>query len=245
MLEVSGLRAGYEGVEVLHGIDLSVQAGSITAVLGSNGAGKSTLMMVIAGLLEMTAGEVRFDTQPVVAASAANLARRGLCLIPEGRGVFPNLTVRENLWVMTHGGVSRKEVEARAYERFPRLAERQEQQAGSLSGGEQQMLAMARAVATQPKLLILDELSMGLAPMVVDELYQHVARLAEDGVTVIVVEQFARIALSVASAGIVMVGGRIVHSGPAEEVGEVLQSAYLGPAPAGGSTPPTKAPPPA
>jgi branched-chain amino acid transport system ATP-binding protein len=242
MLEVKGVRAGYEGVEVLHGIDLSVQAGSITAVLGANGAGKSTLMMVIAGLLEMTAGEVRFDTQPVAAASAAHLARRGLCLIPEGRGVFPNLTVRENLWVMTHGGVSRKEVEARAYERFPRLAERQEQQAGSLSGGEQQMLAMARAVATQPKLLILDELSMGLAPMVVDELYQHVARLAEDGVTVVVVEQFARIALAVASAGIVMAGGRIVHSGPAEEVGEVLQSAYLGPAPAG-SPPDTTAPP--
>jgi branched-chain amino acid transport system ATP-binding protein len=233
MLEVSGVRAAYEGVEVLHGIDLAIHPGTITAVLGANGSGKSTLMMVIAGLLESTAGEVRFEGERVKPSSASKLARQGLCLVPEGRGVFPNLTVRENLWVMTHAGVSRKDIEARAYDRFPRLAERKEQHAGSLSGGEQQMLALARAVATRPRLLILDELSMGLAPLVVDELYRHVGRLADEGVTVVVVEQFARIALSVASAGVVMVGGRIVHTGPSAEVQSVLHSAYLGSAASG------------
>jgi branched-chain amino acid transport system ATP-binding protein len=221
MLEVSGVRAAYEGVEVLHGIDLAIHPGTITAVLGANGSGKSTLMMVIAGLLESTAGEVRFEGERVKPTSASKLARQGLCLVPEGRGVFPNLTVRENLWVMTHAGVSRKDIEARAYDRFPRLAERKEQHAGSLSGGEQQMLALARAVATRPRLLV------------VDELYRHVGRLADEGVTVVVVEQFARIALSVASAGVVMVGGRIVHTGPSAEVQSVLHSAYLGSAASG------------
>ena len=147
---------------------------------------------------------------------------------PSVSGVFPNLTVRENLWVMTHSGANRKEVEARAYERFPRLSQRRDQPAGTLSGGEQQMLAMARAVATRPRLLLLDELSMGLAPIVVDELYTHVAQLAGDGVTVVVVEQFARTALTVATAGVVMSGGRIVHAGPSSEVEGVLHSAYLG-----------------
>jgi branched-chain amino acid transport system ATP-binding protein len=149
-------------------------------------------------------------------------------MVPEGRGVFPNLTVRENLWVMTHSGTSRKEVEARAFERFPRLSQRRDQHAGTLSGGEQQMLAMARAVATRPRVLLLDELSMGLAPIVVDELYTHVAQLADEGVTVVVVEQFARTALTVATAGVVMAGGRVVHAGPSSEVEQVLHSAYLG-----------------
>ena len=133
--------------------------------------------------------------------STSSLARRGLCLIPEGRGVFPNLTVRENLWVMTHSGSGRRHVERCAFERFPRLRDRGDQPAGTLSGGEQQMLALARAVATSPRLLMLDELSMGLAPLVVDELYNHVVQLAAEGITVVVVEQFARTALSVATLG--------------------------------------------
>jgi branched-chain amino acid transport system ATP-binding protein len=228
ILEVRGLRAGYEGVEVLHGIDLTVDAGTVTAVLGANGSGKSTLLAVIAGLLESSAGEVRFDGLPVQVSSPAKLARRGLCLVPEGRGIFPNLTVQENLWVMTHCGVGRREIEELVFDRFPRLRERRNQHAGSLSGGEQQMLAMGRAVSTHPRLLLLDELSMGLAPIIVDELYEHVARLAKDGVTVVVVEQFARIALSVASAGVVMAGGHIVHAGAPHDVESVLHSAYLG-----------------
>ena len=158
------------------------------------------------------------------------MARRGLCLIPEGRGVFPNLTVRENLWVMTHSGTGRRHVERSAFERFPRLADRADQPAGTLSGGEQQMLALARAVATSPRLLMLDELSMGLAPLVVEELYKHVVHLAAEGITVVVVEQFARTALSVASSAVVMANGRIIQTGSANEVESVLQSAYLGPA---------------
>jgi branched-chain amino acid transport system ATP-binding protein len=228
LLDVRGVHAAYEGVEALHGVDLTVAPGTVTAVLGANGAGKSTLLAVIAGLLAPTRGEVQFDGHRVTGKSAAWLARQGLCMVPEGRGVFPNLTVRENLWVMTHSGASRREVESRAFEQFPRLSQRKDQHAGTLSGGEQQMLAMARAVATRPRLLLLDELSMGLAPIVVDELFGHVAELAEEGITVVVVEQFARTALTVATVGVVMAGGRIVHAGPSNEVEAVLHSAYLG-----------------
>ena len=228
LLEVRDVCASYEGVEALHRISFGVQRGTVTAILGANGAGKSTLLAVIAGILAPTEGEVRFDGELVTGGRAASFARKGLCLIPEGRGVFPNLTVRENLWVMTHSGVDRRELERQSFERFTVLANRRNQAAGTLSGGEQQMLAMARALATRPKLLLLDELSMGLAPIVVQELYQHVSQLAEDGVTVVVVEQFARTALSVATSGIVMAGGRVVHSGPPGEVESVLHSAYLG-----------------
>ena len=228
LLDVRDVCASYEGIEALHHVSLTVHRGTVTTILGANGAGKSTLLAVIAGIVAPTAGEVRFDGELVAGGSTAALARKGLCLIPEGRGVFPNLTVRENLWVMTHSGVNRRELERRSFERFKALAQRKNQPAGTLSGGEQQMLAMARAVASRPRLLLLDELSMGLAPIVVRELYQHVSRLADDGVTVVVVEQFARTALSVATSGIVMAGGRVVHSGPPDEIESVLHSAYLG-----------------
>ncbi len=222
------MRAGYEGVEVLHGIDLAIEPGGVTAVLGPNGAGKSTLLAVLAGLHEPTHGEVRFDGALVRTNRADKLVRAGLCLIPEGRGVFPNLTVQENLWMMTHQGVSRREVEARAFERFPQLSGRKNQHAGTLSGGEQQMLAMARAVATEPRVLLLDELSMGLAPLVVAELYRIVAGLASEGMTVVVVEQFAEFALSVAGWAAVMASGRIVQSGPSAELADSLHELYLG-----------------
>ncbi|HVA07865.1 MAG TPA: ABC transporter ATP-binding protein [Acidimicrobiales bacterium] len=228
LLEIRDLHAGYEGVEVLHSVDLTIDAGSVTAVLGANGAGKSTLMAVAAGIHDPTSGDVAFCGESITGSSAARLARRGLCLVPEGRGVFPNLTVRENLWMMTYCGTRRHDVEDRAYSHFPRLSERRSQHAGSLSGGEQQMLAMARAVVSDPKLLLLDELSMGLAPMVVEELYGLVGELARTGVTVVVVEQFARIALSVATTGVVMSGGRIVHAGAPAEIESALHSAYLG-----------------
>ena len=142
--------------------------------------------------------------------------------------MFPNLTVRENLWVMTHSGSGRRHVEHCAFDRFPRLRDRGDQPAGTLSGGEQQMLALARAVATSPRLLMLDELSMGLAPLVVDELYDHVVQLAADGITVVMVEQFARTALTVANSAMVMANGRIVQTGAARDVEAVLHSAYLG-----------------
>jgi branched-chain amino acid transport system ATP-binding protein len=228
LLEARGVRACYEGVEVIHGVDLRIDRGSVTAILGPNGAGKSTLLAVIAGLHECSAGVVTFDGVSVSVAHAASLARSGLCLIPEGRGVFPNLTVQENLWMMTHNGSSRRTIEERAFARFPQLASRRAQVAGTLSGGEQQMLAMARAVATEPRLLLLDELSMGLAPIVVEELYGVVRNLATDGVTVVVVEQFAEFALSVATWAVVMTGGRAVHAGTATEVAGSLHDMYLG-----------------
>jgi branched-chain amino acid transport system ATP-binding protein len=228
LLEFRGVRAAYEEVEVIHGIDAIFHEGVVTAVLGANGAGKSTLLALAAGIMAPTEGEVHFAGEKVRAGSTSTLARRGLCLIPEGRGVFPNLTVRENLWVMTHSGSARRHVERCAFERFPRLADRRDQPAGTLSGGEQQMLALARAVATSPRLLMLDELSMGLAPIIVEELYNHVVQLAAEGITVVVVEQFARTALSVATSAIVMANGRVMQTGAASEVESVLQSAYLG-----------------
>ncbi len=229
LLEFQAVRAAYEEVEVIHGIDAAFEEGLVTAVLGANGAGKSTLLALAAGIMGPSEGEVRFAGAKVKVGSTSTLARRGMCLIPEGRGVFPNLTVRENLWVMTHSGSGRRHVERCAFERFPRLEGRRDQPAGTLSGGEQQMLALARAVATNPRLLLLDELSMGLAPIVVEELYNHVVQLATEGITVVVVEQFARTALSVATSAMVMANGRIVHTGAASEVESVLHSAYLGP----------------
>jgi branched-chain amino acid transport system ATP-binding protein len=228
LLAATGVRACYESVEVIHGIDLAIAPASVTAILGPNGAGKSTLLAVLAGLHEASAGQVFYDGDPVTVAKADKLVRRGLCLIPEGKGIFPNLTVQENLWVMSHGGNTRKEIEARALEQFPQLSSRRRQQAGTMSGGEQQMLAMARAVATQPRLLLLDELSMGLAPIIVESLYGVVRQLAKDGVAIIVVEQFADYALDVAEQAVVMTGGRIVHHGPASQAGAELHELYLG-----------------
>jgi branched-chain amino acid transport system ATP-binding protein len=161
-------------------------------------------------------------------ADATTLARAGVCSIPEGRGVFPNLTVRENLWMMTFRGVRRSEVEEKAFARFPRLADRRNQMVGTMSGGEQQMLAVARAITTDPALLLLDELSMGLAPTIVEQIYEAIARVASDGVTVLVVEQFARTVLGVADRAAVMVGGRVVHNGLPHEIEADLHSAYLG-----------------
>jgi branched-chain amino acid transport system ATP-binding protein len=232
ILELRALRAAYGTIEVLHGIDLVVPAGGIFAVLGPNGAGKSTMLRVIAGLHPVADGTVLIAGRPIERARADALARSGLCLIPEGRGVFPNLTVEENLRLITHLGVRFSEVENRSYEQFPRLAERRKQLAGTLSGGEQQMLALARAVATEPGLLLIDELSMGLAPRIVETLYELVADIAGTGVTVVAVEQFARTILGLASAAVVITTGRCVLSGRPDEVEHALSDLYLGETPA-------------
>jgi branched-chain amino acid transport system ATP-binding protein len=228
LVELRGLRAGYGAIEVLHGIDLVVPSGSVTAVLGPNGAGKSTTLRVLAGLHPASAGDVLLAGRRINGARPDDLARAGLCLVPEGRGVFPNLTVKENLRVATHTGHRLGDVEAEAYGRFPRLSERRNQLAGTLSGGEQQMLALARAVATEPAVLLLDELSMGLAPLVVAELYEQVAQIAAGGVAVVVVEQFARIALRVADRAAVLVQGRIAAQGSPAELEGSLADVYLG-----------------
>src|SRR5574341_954173 len=164
VVELTGVRAAYGRIEVLHGVDLAVPRASVFALLGPNGAGKSTTLKVISGQLQPMAGQVRMMGQSIAGASSDALARAGVCTIPEGRGIFPSLTVRENLRMVTYTGTGLSQIEERAYAQFPRLEERRRQVAGTLSGGEQQMLAMARALITNPALLLLDELSMGLAP---------------------------------------------------------------------------------
>ena len=228
MLELRGLRAAYERIEVVRGVSLDVAEGEVVALLGPNGAGKSTTLKVIAGLLAPSGGDVLLAGRRVNGARPEDLARAGLCLIPEGRGVFPNLTVRENLQVATHAGRRMADLEAAAFDRFPRLAERRHQVAGTLSGGEQQMLALARGVASQPALLLLDELSMGLAPLVVESLYEKVREIAREGVSILIVEQFASVVLDVADRAAIMVQGTIRAIGPPEVLAGELQSAYLG-----------------
>ena len=228
LLRLADVRAGYGRIEVLHGVDLEVWPGSVTALLGPNGAGKSTTLRTISGQIRPTSGSVVLAGRVVNGARPEALARAGLCLIPEGRGVFPNLTVRENLAMVTFGGVGLAEVEAAAYERFPRLAERRTQTAGTMSGGEQQMLALARALATDPALLLLDEMSMGLAPLVVSELYEIVAAIAAQGVSILVVEQFARTVLAVADRAAILVHGTVKRVGRPDEIEGELSDAYLG-----------------
>jgi branched-chain amino acid transport system ATP-binding protein len=228
ILELRGLHAAYGAIEVLHGLDLVVPPGGIFAVLGPNGAGKSTMLRVIAGLHTASSGSVLLGGRVVNRARPDELARRGLCLVPEGRGIFPNLTVEENLRLIAHLGVKVADIEQRAYGQFPRLSGRRKQLAGTLSGGEQQMLALARAVATEPALLLVDELSMGLAPKIVEELYELVAVIASQGVTVIAVEQFARTILNISSSAVVMTTGKIVMAGSPTEVESALSGLYLG-----------------
>jgi branched-chain amino acid transport system ATP-binding protein len=227
-LELEGIRAAYGRIEVIHGVDLTLPAGSVFALLGPNGAGKSTLLKVVSGRMHPSAGSVRVDGRDVTKRSCEYLARHGVCAIPEGRGVFVNLSVSENLRMWTFRGKLRhSEVEERAYARFPRLGERRKQLAGTLSGGEQQMLAMSRALSTNPSLLLIDEISMGLAPIIVSELYDVVAQLATEGISILIVEQFAQMALSVSSRAAIMTHGRIERVGSPAEVGEAMAEVYL------------------
>jgi branched-chain amino acid transport system ATP-binding protein len=228
MVHLRDVHASYGSIEVLHGVDLTVPRGQVFALLGPNGGGKSTTLKVIAGLLATTHGDIEMGGRRINGASADELARRGLCLIPEGRGVFPNLTVRENLWMMTQTGAKMAHVEEVAYTRFPRLGERRKQLAGTMSGGEQQMLAMARSLSVDPAVLLLDELSMGLAPLIVQELYEIVAQVAKEGVSILVVEQFARAVLGFADWAAIMLNGKVTKVGRPAELEEELSSAYLG-----------------
>jgi len=228
-LELVDVRAGYGAIEVLHGVSIAVPPATVVALLGPNGAGKSTVLKVASGTVVPASGCLHVGGVHVNGAPAAALARTGVCRIPEGRGVFPNLTVAENLrmWART-GGLSAAEVADRAFGRFPRLGERRTQLAGTLSGGEQQMLAMSRALLVDPVVLLLDEISMGLAPLVVGELYELVGALAQEGLAILLVEQFARTALAVADQALVLSQGQVVHRGAPAEVEEHLSAAYLG-----------------
>jgi branched-chain amino acid transport system ATP-binding protein len=227
-IELIDVKAAYGSIDVLHGVSITIPPGTVYALLGPNGAGKSTTLKVASGRLNPTAGEVRFLGERVNGRASDRLARDGLCTIPEGRGIFPNLTVLENLRTMTYTGVSLSEIEDQAYSRFPRLKERRKQMAGTLSGGEQQMLAIARAIGTNPKVLLLDELSMGLAPLVVSELYDVVKRIAADDVSILVVEQFAHEVLDVADVAAIILHGRVQFEGEPAAVADALQDAYLG-----------------
>ncbi|MBN9620249.1 MAG: ABC transporter ATP-binding protein [Actinobacteria bacterium] len=228
ILEVVDLHAAYGRIEVLRGVDLVVPRGAVIALLGANGAGKTTLLRVISGLMAPTSGDIHLAGVHVDGADPDALTRAGLTMVPEGRGVFPNLTVEENLWLASYSGQPVEKILTQAYARFPRLKERRRQLAGSLSGGEQQMLSLARALASDPALLLLDELSMGLAPLIVEGLYDSVAEIAETGLSILVVEQFAASALRVCDYAAVMHGGRIVDSGEPGEIEGRLHDVYFG-----------------
>jgi branched-chain amino acid transport system ATP-binding protein len=229
LLRLDGIRAAHGGITVLHGVDLAVEEGRVVALLGPNGAGKTTLLSVAAGVHPPSAGRLLLGGRDATGIHPRDLARAGVCLVPQGRGVFPNLSVRDNLRMMTFTGRAQEEIEEIAYARFPILGTRRAQPAGTLSGGEQQMLALARGLATDPAVLLLDELSMGLAPLVVAELYELVAGVARQGVAVLVVEQFAAAVLKIADHAAVVVGGRIQWQGqPNGSLHAELSSYYLG-----------------
>jgi branched-chain amino acid transport system ATP-binding protein len=228
-LEVDGLVAGYDGAPVVRGIDLTVAPGEVVALFGANGAGKTTTLSAIAGLVQTTAGEVRLGGERITGVDASDLARRGLALVPEDRCLFTNLTVAENLRLgaRRHGGDADV-----AYERFPALDKLRKRTVGVLSGGEQQMVAIARALVMRPRVLLVDELSLGLAPLIVRDLLVAVRALAADGdVAVLLVEQHVRLALDAIDRGYVLRNGRIVLEGDADELragGDLLAASYLG-----------------
>ena len=228
ILELRGIRGGYGAIDVLHGVDLVLEPGQVHALLGPNGAGKTTTLAVCSGQIVPTGGQLLISGREVNGVSSDSLARAGVCLVPEGRGIFPNLTVTENLRMFTHAGVSMSDVQDKAFAQFPRLKERRKQVAGTMSGGEQLLLAMARALVTDPALLLLDELSMGLAPLIVEELYERVAELASQGISILVVEQFAQAVLGVSTVASIMLHGRITRTGSPAEIAEELTEAYLG-----------------
>ena len=231
LLEVDGLQAGYGSIEVLHDVSIALDDATLCAIVGANGAGKTTLLMALAGLLPKRAGRVRFEGSDVTRAASHALVRRGLVLVPEGRRMLPAMTVEENLLVAAavRGSDGRARIEP-LFERFPILRTRRSLAAGSLSGGEQQMLAIARALAIGPRALLLDEPSMGLAPKLVDEIFAIIAEERARGTSILLVEQNARRALGLADRAYVMERGRIVLSGAGAELAthRDVVAAYLG-----------------
>ncbi|MDE8347494.1 MAG: ABC transporter ATP-binding protein [Acidocella sp.] len=232
LLVIEDLRVAYGPIEALKGVSLSVAAGEVVAILGANGAGKTTLMRAISGLLVKSGGRIAFDGTDVTRLGADRIVQRGIAQSPEGRRVFSTLTVAENLKL---GGFTRPSREVPAsieaiYEMFPRLAERRGQFAGTLSGGEQQMLAIGRALVARPRLLLLDEPSLGLAPIIIQGIFRSLRRIADTGVTILIVEQNARAALRLADRGYVLEVGRIMHqdSAPNLLASAQIQDAYLG-----------------
>jgi branched-chain amino acid transport system ATP-binding protein len=228
MFELRGVDAGYGGTQVLRGVDLVVPPQSIVALLGPNGAGKTTLLRAASGLIRPTGGDIRLDGESVLALPPHDLCARGLCHVPEGRGVFPTLSVRDNLVLQSRPGTEKESI-ARAVSAFPRLGERLGQIAGTMSGGEQQMLALARTYIQRPRFVLLDEVSMGLAPKIVDEIFEFLARLAAEGSSLLLVEQYVARALAAADYVYLLNKGRISFAGEVSEVdADAIAREYVG-----------------
>jgi branched-chain amino acid transport system ATP-binding protein len=232
-LETRGLEVSYGGIRAVKGVDLAVKQGELVCLIGANGAGKTTTLKSLCGMLAPSRGEIYFEGESITGRPSYELVRRGISLVPEGRGIFGRLTVEENLQI---GAYARRDHAAicadmdRLYELFPRLAERRAQPAGTLSGGEQQMLAIGRALMSRPRLLLLDEPSMGLAPMLVQKIFEIIRRIAQEGVTLLLVEQNARLALEASHRGYVMESGNIVLADSAQALlkDTKVQESYLG-----------------
>jgi len=231
-LEVRELRAGYGGMSVLHGVSLAVQAGRLTVLIGANGAGKTTLLKTIAGVMPPISGTILIDAVVVSAGTPADRVRRGMALVPEGRHLFPDMSVLENLELGGYLGTqqSRKEMLAQVIATFPKLGERIAQIAGTMSGGEQQMLAIGRALMSKPRILLLDEPSLGLAPKLINEMFAALRRICDAGTTVLLVEQNVFQALSVADYGYVLSHGEVIAEGEAHELRgtDLIRRVYLG-----------------
>ena len=233
MLKVTEIEVRYSGVPVIHNVSLEVNRGELVSVVGANGAGKSTLLKAIAGALHPSKGSIQFENQEISRLSTAGIVRRGITYVPEARLIFGPLTVKENLelgaYILEEDEAVQKNLEY-VYQLFPRLAERRLQQGGTLSGGEQQMLAIGRGLMSNPKVLMLDEPSLGLMPKLVDEMLEAVAKLKESGKTILLVEQNVRESLELSDRGYVLQTGRTIHQGTGKELlnAEVIQKAFLG-----------------
>jgi branched-chain amino acid transport system ATP-binding protein len=231
LLEVSELEVAYGEARAVFGVSFTLEAGRALAVLGANGAGKSSLGAAIAGVVKPAGGRVVFDGTDVTGWSTHRVSRAGIAYVPEGRGIFPHLSVHDNLRTMLRWAVpagERTDALDRAFATFPVLGERRRQAAGTLSGGEQQMLALARVLAAPPRLLLADEMSLGLAPMMVDEVFAAITRAREAGVTIVLVEQYVERALAFADEALVMRQGSVAWHGPADEAHEQILAGYLG-----------------
>jgi branched-chain amino acid transport system ATP-binding protein len=231
LLSIENLDVRYGSVQALFDVSIDVPEGSVVAVLGANGAGKSTLARSVSGLVPSFGGRVTFAGEDITKAQPHQIRRAGLVHIPEGRGIFPGLSVQENLkMAVRRVGTpdERRSAIDHAYDLFPRLAERRTQQAGKLSGGEQQMLALARALAVPPKVIIADEMSLGLAPLVVDFVFENIERASETGVTIVLIEQFIHRALGLASQCVILKQGRVAWTGPSENARQEVLDRYLG-----------------
>jgi branched-chain amino acid transport system ATP-binding protein len=233
LLQIKGLKVAYGGIQAVKGIDFEVRSGELVSLIGANGAGKTTTLKAITGMQPVTDGQIVYQGKPVQGRGSFELVRQGLAMVPEGRGVFTRMTITENLLMGAYIRNDKKAIQDdidRIFEIFPRLKERQSQLAGTMSGGEQQMLAMGRAMMCHPKLLLLDEPSMGLSPIMVDKIFEVVGDIAKQGVTILLVEQNAKRALQLASRGYVMDSGTVSMTGTSEELlhDPRVRAAYLG-----------------